>query len=171
MEAEFFIWNSSPVDSRHCREAHGVQQVQVWSRVLSRLLAKLSRRADEKRGKHVTSSPQLEIVPLGGGSCTLPIHLFAVSGQEWPSRKMESVFSCCARFPESVSLVGDGRGSFHRQWGCFPQRPRVCGLAGGGAKEHSSGDKLKLLGISKRVTGIYARCSSRALGLSPPSIA
>jgi hypothetical protein len=50
----------------------------------------------------------------------------------------------------SRSFGGDGRGSFHRQRGCFPQRPRVCGLAGGGAKQHSSGDKLKLLGISKR---------------------
>jgi hypothetical protein len=34
MEAEFSVW-TPPVDSRHFREACGVQQVQVWSKVLT----------------------------------------------------------------------------------------------------------------------------------------
>ena len=52
-------------------------------------------------------------------------HPFAVSGQEWPSPKTESVFSCRARFPEAVLW-------WRRRWylpsamGCSVTLSRVC---------------------------------------------
>ena len=56
LEAEFFIWNSNPVDSRHFREEHGVQQVQVWSRDSRKWIV------DASRPLH--SEPRRERKPL-----------------------------------------------------------------------------------------------------------